>query len=53
MCVGVLVWLVEVVSVWQASACHTDTTPSPGTKPVLYSALLWHNALFLWKVIHI
>ena len=26
MCVGVSVWLVGVVSVWQASACHTDTT---------------------------
>jgi len=25
MCVGVSVWLVGVVSVWQA--CHTDTTP--------------------------
>jgi len=35
MCVGVSVWLVGVVSVWQAeaqraSACNTDTTP---TKP--------------------
>ena len=29
MCVGVSVWLIGVVSVWQAkaSACHTDTTP--------------------------
>ena len=25
MYVGVSVWLVGVVSVWQASACHTDT----------------------------
>jgi len=25
MCVGVLVWLVGVVSVWQAEACHTDS----------------------------
>jgi len=24
MCVGDSVWLVWVVSVWQASACHTD-----------------------------
>jgi len=24
MCVGVSVWLVGVVSVWQAEACHTD-----------------------------
>ena len=30
MCVGVSVWLVGVVSVWQAQACNTDTTP---TKP--------------------
>ena len=29
MCVGVSVWLVGVVPMWQAefSACHTDTTP--------------------------
>jgi len=27
-CVGVSVWLVGVVSVWQASACNTDTTPA-------------------------
>ena len=25
MCFGVSVWLVGVVSVWQAEACHTDT----------------------------
>jgi len=25
MCIGVSVWLVGVVSVWQASACHTDS----------------------------
>ena len=28
MCVGVSVWLVRVVSVWQAEACNTDTTPT-------------------------
>jgi len=28
MCVGVSVWLVVVVSVWQAEACNTDTTPT-------------------------
>jgi len=28
MCVGVSVWLVGVVSVWQASARNTDTTPT-------------------------
>jgi len=34
MCVGVSVWLVGVVSVWQAeaSACHTDTTPTSHTE---------------------
>jgi len=26
MCVGVSVWLVGVVSVWQAEACHTEIT---------------------------
>ena len=25
MCVGVSVWLVGVVSVWRAEACHTET----------------------------
>ena len=37
MCVGVSVWLVGVVSVWQAeaSACHTDTTHrNKSTQPV-------------------
>jgi len=29
MCVGVSVWLVGVVSVWQASACHTDEVGGP------------------------
>ena len=28
MCVGVSVWLVGVVSMWQAEACHTNTTPT-------------------------
>jgi len=28
MCVAVSVWLVGVVSVWQAEACRTDTTPN-------------------------
>ena len=32
MCVGVSVWLVGVVSVWQAEACHTDTTPTSHTE---------------------
>jgi len=33
MCVGVLVWLIGVVSVWQAaSVCHMDTTPTSHTE---------------------
>jgi len=33
MCVGVSVWLVGVVSVWQAElACNTDTTPTSHTE---------------------
>ena len=28
MCVGVSEWLVGVVSVWQATACNTDTIPT-------------------------
>jgi len=32
MCVGVSVWLVGVVSMWQASACNTDTTPTSHTE---------------------
>jgi len=32
MCVGVSVWLVRVVSVWQASTYHTDTTPTSHTE---------------------
>jgi len=32
MCVGVLVWLVGVVSVWQAEACLLNTTPTSHTE---------------------
>jgi len=32
MCVGVSVWLVGVVSVLQALACYTDTTPTSHTE---------------------
>jgi len=32
MCVGVSVWLVGVVSVWQVSGCRTDTTPTSHTE---------------------
>ena len=28
MCVGVSLWMVGAVSVWQAEACHTDTAPT-------------------------
>jgi len=31
-CVGVSVWLVVVVSVWQDEACYTDTTPTSHTE---------------------
>ena len=30
MCVGVSVWLVGVVSMWHAEACHTDQAPDDG-----------------------
>ena len=45
MCVGVSVWLVEVVSVWQAgaSACHTDTTPTSHTETPTYIKTRTHN----------
>jgi len=32
MYVGVSVWLVGVLSVWQAEACHTDNTPTSHTE---------------------
>ena len=32
MCIGVSVWLVGVVSVLQAEACQTDTTPTSHTE---------------------
>jgi len=36
MCGGVSVWLVGVVSVLQAEACHTDTTPISHTETPTY-----------------
>ena len=36
MCVGVSVWLVGVVSVWQTEACYTDTTPTSRVVPQRY-----------------
>ena len=32
MCVGVSMWLVGVLSVWKASAFHTDSTPTSHTE---------------------
>jgi len=45
MCVGVSVWLVGVVSVWQAeaSACHTDTTPTSYTETPTHIETRTHN----------
>jgi len=40
MCVGVLV---GVVSVWQAEACHTDTTPTSPTKTPTHIETRTHN----------
>jgi len=43
MCVGVSVWLVGVVSVWQASACHTDTTPTSYNETPTHIETRTHN----------
>jgi len=43
MCVGVSVWLVGVVSVGQASACHTDTTPTSRTETPTHIETRTHN----------
>ena len=43
MCVGVSVWLVGVVSVWQASGCHTDTTPNSHTETPTHIETRTHN----------
>jgi len=43
MCVGVSVWLVGVVSVWHASACHTDTTPTSHTGTPTHIETRKHN----------
>jgi len=47
MCGGVSVWLVGVVSVWQAeasaSACHTDTTPTSHTETPPHVETRTHN----------
>jgi len=43
MCVGVSVWLVGVVSVLQASARHTDTTPTSHTETPTHIETRTHN----------
>jgi len=43
MCVGVSVWLVGVVSVWQAETCHTDTTPTSHTETPTHIETRTHN----------
>jgi len=43
MCVGVSVWLVGVISVWQAAACHTDTTPTSHTETPTHIEARTHN----------
>ena len=43
MCAGVSVWLVRVVSVWQASACHTDTTSTSHTETPTHVEIRTHN----------
>jgi len=43
MCFGVSVWLVWVVSVLQASACNTDTTPTSHTETPKHIETRTHN----------
>jgi len=43
LCVGVLVWLVVVVSVLQASACYTDTIPTSHTETPTHIETRTHN----------
>ena len=43
MCVGVSVCLVGVVSVLQASACYTDTTPTSHTETPTHIETRTHN----------
>ena len=43
MCVGVSVWLVGVVSVWQTEACYTDTTPTNHTETPTHIETRTHN----------
>ena len=41
----VSVWLVGMVSVWQASACHTDTTPTSHTETPTHIETRTHNVI--------
>jgi len=43
LCVGVSVWLVAVLSVLQAEACHTDTTPTSHTETATHIETRTHN----------
>jgi len=43
MCVGVSLWLVGVVSVWQDEACNTDTTPTSHTETPTHIETRTHN----------
>jgi len=43
MYVGVSVWLVGVVTVWQASACCTDTTPTSHIETPTHIETRTHN----------
>jgi len=43
MCVGISVWLVGVVSVWQAEARHTDTTPTSHNEIPTHIETRTHN----------
>jgi len=45
MCIGVSVWLVGVVSVWQAETpvCHTDTSQNSDTETPIHIETRKHN----------
>ena len=43
MCVGISVWLVGVVSVWQAEAQHTNNTPTSHTETPKLIQTRTHN----------
>jgi len=49
MCGGVAVWLVGVVSVSQASACHTDTTPTSHTETPTHIEICGHDTEHIYN----